>query len=496
MIDEERSSRRRILVIDDQEPTRYVFRRILTNAGFDVEEAATGASGMTRAASQPDLIICDVNLPDMLGYDVCRRLKSNPLTGSIPVLQISASFISDESKVQALDGGADSYLTQPVEPTVLIAQVNALLRLRRAELLANLSARQWQTTFDSLSDGVALVDPDAIIVRTNRTFLDLLGFTASQTEGRPLSDIFLRKFGVTFDEFSSLMQGKTSVELSFDKRWFRLRYNMIESAPGEDSGAILLLTEVTDHKKLQETLKFSERLAATGRLAHIIAHEINNPLEALANLLYLAEGATTETEDAHTYVVQACNEVNRISRITKQVLAYHRESVEPVATRSDELLEGVLTLFRSHLMANKITLDCRLRSSGEMFVLPGQIRQVFGNLISNAVDAIGPMGGILRVRCLDTTDCRNNRKGIRFLFSDSGSGVPDALLPNIFDAFFTTKGLEGSGVGLWLSAEILAKHHGHIRVRTRTNGTYRGTLFDIFLPAVSGPMTAALPTPE
>ncbi len=164
----------RILVIDDQETTRYVFRRVLTRAGYSVEEAENGEEGLAKAMFLPDLIIADVNLPDMLGYDVCRRIKANALSASIPILQISASFISDESKVQALEGGADSYLIQPVEPTVLLAQVQALLRLRKAEALSHLSALQWKTTFDALSDGLALADADGTVVRVNRAFLHLL----------------------------------------------------------------------------------------------------------------------------------------------------------------------------------------------------------------------------------------------------------------------------------------------------------------------------------
>jgi two-component system, NtrC family, sensor kinase len=475
-------SRGRILVIDDQEATRYVFRRNLIYAGFEVEEAESGADGLARAMSGPDLIICDVNLPDILGYDVCRRLKSNPVTGSIPVLQISASFISDESKVQALEGGADSYLTQPVEPTVLIAQVNALLRLRSAESIANLSARQWQTTFDSLSDGVALLDSDRIVVRTNRTFLDKLGLVSSETEGIHLTNTFLRTFGISFDQLLMRFDKTAAVELSYENRWFRIRYNRIESAPGEDNGSILLLTETTDHKKLQETLKFNERLAATGRLAHVIAHEINNPLEAMSNLLYLAGQSATKDDETRSYVEQAAKELDRISQITKQVLAYHRESTVPIVTPANEILEGVLAIFRAHIMANKVSLDARLKSSTKVFVLPGELRQVFSNLVTNALDAMGKDGGILRVRCFNTIDLQSQRKGIRFLFSDSGTGIQDSLVARIFEAFFTTKGLKGSGVGLWLSAEILDKHHGKIRLRTRTTGDYRGTLFAIFLP--------------
>lgn len=479
-------SRGRVLVIDDHEAARYVFRRTLIHAGFEVDEAGTGAAGLTQAASCPDLVICDVNLPDMLGYDVCRRLKSNPLTGSIPVLQVSASFISDESKVQALEGGADSYLTQPVEPTVLIAQVTALLRLRSAESIANLSARQWQTTFDSLSDGVILLNPARLVVRTNRTLLDMLALVSSETEGIPLNDVLLRTFGTSFDEFLVKLDGKATVELACKNRWFRLRYNVIDSAPEDDSGSILLLTEFTSHKKLQETLKFNERLVATGRLAHIIAHEINNPLEAMSNLLYLAEASVRNAEETRLYIEQAAKELVRISQITKQVLAYHRESTEPIVTRADELLHGVLAMFRAHIMAHKVRLDVNLKCSAQIFAQPGELRQVFSNLITNALDAMDREGGTLRVRCTKTLDWKSKRTGVRIIFSDSGSGVPDSVLANIFEAFFTTKGLKGSGVGLWLSSEILSKHEGSIRLRTRTAGRYRGTLFSVFLPKCSG----------
>jgi two-component system NtrC family sensor kinase len=212
----ENQSRGQVLIIDDREETRYIFRRILVRAGFAVEEAATGSEGLAKAMSMPDLVICDLNLPDMLGYEVCRRLKSNPATISIPVLQISASFVSDESKVQALKEGADSYLTQPVEPMVLVAHVDALLRLSRAESLSHLSALQWQTTFDALNDGLALADSDGTMIRANATFMQLLGLVATDIEGKKLSDVFEANFGTRLESFLQTTGKGTAAELSHD----------------------------------------------------------------------------------------------------------------------------------------------------------------------------------------------------------------------------------------------------------------------------------------
>ena len=471
----------RILVIDDQPQTRYIFRRILTRAGFLVDEAGTATEGLQRA-SGADMIIADVNLPDMLGYDLCRRLKANPQTAGTPVLQISASFVSDESKVQALQGGADSYLVQPVEPAVLLAQVQAMLRLRKAESESSLSARQWQTTFDSLTDGLALTDADGDVLRSNRALLHMLEMTPSDIEGKPLASMFEQAFHVPFLEFLATHRDQSG-ELRAGGTWLRVRYDAVESEPGRPAGGILLLTDITEYKKLQETLKMSERLAATGRLAHIIAHEINNPLEAMANLLFLIDTTAGLQGEAHHYLEQATQELERISQITKQILAYHRESKDPLPASGNEVLEGVLAVFRSRMIGTGVTVLTSFGATRLVPIHPGEIRQAFGNLLSNALDALGSEGGRLHVRCFDALDARTGRRGVRFVFSDNGSGIAADVLPEIYRAFFTTKDVKGSGIGLWLTAEIVAKHQGHVRVRSRTAGPYRGTLFDVFLPA-------------
>lgn len=477
--------RGRVLVIDDQKTTRYVFRRILDKAGYIVDEASTGAEGLEKALLAPDLIIADVNLPDMLGYDVCRRIKSNASTASIPVLQISASFVSDESKVQALEGGADSYLIQPIEPTVLIAQVQALLRLRKAEALSSLSARQWQTTFDALSDGLALCDAEHNIVRVNRAFGTLLQVKPSEAEGRQLAEVFHAQFGVSLEDLIGQRERHDANELSSGSQWFRVRYEVIQPDPLRAGGSVLLITDITDQKKLQEMMRMSEKLAATGRLAHTIAHEINNPLEAMTNLLYLVEQDSSLKTDTQTYVRQAAAELDRISQITKQILAFHRDSQMPIATRVDEMLDGVLAMFRATLLGNRIEVVKRYRANRLISIKPGEMRQAFGNLLSNAIDAIGPGGGRLSISSFDAFSRITQQPGIRVVFSDTGSGIPESVKKRIFDAFYTTKELRGSGLGLWLTGEIISKHGGSVRVRSRTEGPYRGTLFDVFLPVGS-----------
>jgi two-component system, NtrC family, sensor kinase len=184
------SGQRKILVVDDRPANRYAIAHGLKRAGFEVVEADSGIQALNLANEIPSLILLDVRLPDILGYEVCRRLKSNPRTGHIPVLQLSAASGDDESKVHALESGADAYLTQPVEQNVLIATVNSLVKLHEAESLAKLSASQWQATFDALSEGVAIIDQAGTIQRCNRAMSSLLELNYSEIEGRRLSDLF------------------------------------------------------------------------------------------------------------------------------------------------------------------------------------------------------------------------------------------------------------------------------------------------------------------
>ncbi|MGN6390685.1 MAG: PAS domain-containing protein [Gemmatimonadales bacterium] len=179
-----------ILVVDDNEAERYYVARVLTKAGFEVQEAETGLDALHLAESGlPALITLDIRLPDVSGLEVCRRLKENPATRDIPVLHISASFTSPDNKAEGLEGGADGYLTHPVDAGELVATVRALLRSRQAEVIVRAAAREWTTTFDLISDAVCLTGPDGRVVRCNAAFARLVAKPYGDIIGKPLAQV-------------------------------------------------------------------------------------------------------------------------------------------------------------------------------------------------------------------------------------------------------------------------------------------------------------------
>jgi two-component system NtrC family sensor kinase len=474
------AERTTVLVVDDREINRYTTTHALTRAGFDVVEATTGKEALELSRNLPAVIVLDVKLPDILGYEVCRRIKANEITRHIPVLQLSSAFLSNESKLFALESGADAYLIQPADPIVLVATVKSLVRLHRAESQAQLAAQQWQATFDALSEGVAIVDASGNIQRCNRAMTVLLGMTYGEIENAPLPDLLKQRFGPAI----VLTPSTQSSEVKAGSQFFRLSLYPIASHQQTSAGSIFIVGETTKQKLAEEALLISERLAATGRISHTIAHEINNPLEALTNLLFLLQGSLDKPEVAREFVDTAANELDRVARITRQILSFNRESSEPIETRASEIVEDVLALNNRALVDKRLEVEQRWNASRSVNGYPAQLRQVFSNLIRNAVDASLP-GGRIRIRTSDTTMHRpTEQKAVRVTIGDFGVGIPHENLGRIFEAFFTTKSLKGSGIGLWLCANIIQEQGGRIQVRSKAASAHSGTCFSILLPCV------------
>ncbi len=466
-----------VLVVDDREANRYTTTHALTRAGFKVIEGRTGKEALELSRHLPAVIVLDVKLPDILGYEVCRRIKANSQTRHIPVLQLSAAFLNNESKLFALESGADAYLIQPADPVVLVATVKSLVRLHRAESRAELAAQQWQATFDALSEGVAIVDGTGSVQRCNRAMTTLLNRTYGEIENNSIDDLIKQCFGKV-----ELSMDNPSIELKAGSRFFRLSLDPIISARDTDAGSIFIVSETTKQKLAEEALLISERLAATGRISHTIAHEINNPLEALTNLVYLLKGSLDKPDLAIEFVDAASVELQRVSRITRQILSFNRESSAPVDIRISDIIEDVLALNNRALVEKGIQVEREWEASLLIQGFPAQLRQVFSNLVRNAIEASHP-GGKIRIRSSDSRKWHHGAEpAVRVSIADRGVGIPPENIGRVFDAFFTTKYLKGSGIGLWLSSTIIQEHGGRIRVRSSTEPARSGTCLSIVLP--------------
>jgi PAS domain S-box-containing protein len=268
-------SRVTILHVDDNEANRYVVTRILQNAGFTVVEAATGTAGLKAVAQhQPALVILDVKLPDLNGFEVCRQIKANSETAFIPVLHLSASFVQTQDKAEGLDSGADAYLAQPVEPIELIATVRSLLRIRRAEEAALSSAREWQTTFDAINDGVCLVDEEGIILRCNRAMMQLFYQPAHKIIGYAHHELMGAELGI--GDGSCFRHAKEThqrqvIEFQSQGRWFNKTIDPVVDEHGNLTGAVFILSDITERKQIEDERKQAE----------IILQERNHRLDLL-----------------------------------------------------------------------------------------------------------------------------------------------------------------------------------------------------------------------
>ncbi len=467
-----------VLVVDDREENRYTVRHALSRAGFTVSEAATGREALELARTLPDVMVLDVRLPDMLGYEVCRRLRANPQTSHIPVLQLSAAFQSTESKLYALESGADAYLVQPADPLVLVATVRSLARLHQAERKAQTASRQWGATFDALGEGVAIIH-DGVVQRCNRAMVQLLDLPYGQIEGRGYEALLQEVFSVAVDVLQ--VQGTVSVQRG--SRFFRLATSALAENEGV-RGSILVVADVTPQKQAEEALLLNERLAATGRMAHTIAHEINNPLEAITNLIYLAQHADDMPAQALEFLASAADEVARVAQISRQILSFHRETKDPIRVPVAELLEDVLALSARAASARQLAVHMDLDRRLVVVGFPARLRQAFSNLIRNAIEA-APVGGIvqLRVSRASLRFLGDSVPAVRVSICDNGPGIPTEIRERIFDAFFTTKQQKGSGVGLWLTTAIMQEHGGRLQMRSSVRPGESGTVLSALLPA-------------
>ncbi len=395
----------------------------------------------------------------------------------------------------------DGLLCLPLSPALVTAQLSVILYSHRA------FARRYQSALEELNlnrrifrfvtSGISVADatlPDLPLTYVNPAFEVMTGYTLEEVQGRNCR--FLQ--GNERDQpavslIRDAIQGEREVVAvlkNFRKDgtpfWNELSLSSIRNREGEVTHYVGIQNDVTARVEFEVALRESEKLAAVGRLASSIAHEINNPLESVMNLVYLAQHAESPAQVAH-YLATADKELQRVKLITSRSLRFYKQSTRPREVGCTELLNSVLDVYQSRLQNHSISIERRDRSTSTILCMDSEIRQVLNNLVSNAIDAMNVRGGRLLVRSREATDWRSGAQGVRMTIADTGSGISPDTMKNVYKPFYTTKGIGGTGLGLWISSEIVERHRGRLAARSAQREDKSGTVFELFLPYRSIP---------
>jgi PAS domain S-box-containing protein len=368
----------------------------------------------------------------------------------------------------------------------------------RAETRAAQSQRRMAAMVESSADAIISGDLNGIITSWNGGAERLYGYSAAEAIGMSVDLLGPPERpdevpGITRKVMSGEpIQHHTTERIRKDGTRIAVDISLspIRNQRGEVVGASSIAHDITAQRRSEEALRRNEKLATAGRLAAAVAHEINNPLEAVTNLIYLARH---RPQNQDQYLKMAEREVLRTAAIAQQMLGFVRESSSPSPLNVASTLDDVLQLYLRPLNEKHIRVDKSYDPDAEIRGFAGELRQLFSNLIINALDALGDGGRltlhVARSREWSNDNDRGNgahRTGVRVTIADSGSGIQQSDLTRIFEPFYSTKGDSGTGLGLWLSHGIVQKHEGSIRVRSRTTEGSSGTVFSVFLPDMAG----------
>jgi PAS domain S-box-containing protein len=367
---------------------------------------------------------------------------------------------------------------------------------RRAEQLFQ-SEQQLRTTLASIGDGVITCDAHGKIQMMNPVATELTGWTQSEAQGKPLEEVF----HIVHETTRELVENPVAKVKRLDNivglanhtvllRKDGTELNIADSgAPirdqsGATTGIVLVFRDITMERKTQDALLANEKLAVAGRLAATIAHEIHNPLDSVSNLLYLMRNGSTPDESKQ-FMDMAEQELARVTQISRAMLGLYRESKAPVLVDLKEMLQEILLLMEHRFTELGVTLTSDLPSNISVGAFPAELRQVFTNLIANAAEATGP-GGKIRVSLYPKavgfhSDLPKLPEGATVVIADNGPGISQEVQTHLFQPFFTTKGEQGTGLGLWVSRGIVNKHGGLIQLSSETDEASHGTAVSVFL---------------
>ena len=450
--------------------------------GYAYVRSDTGA--LAQQLHQYLIVLGVILLAWLLAAIWISKLSSRLIAAPIANLAQTARAVSRERNY-ALRANLER---SPDEVTVLVKAFNDMLgEIETRTAAIQQSEEQFRTLADSLPQLAWIGDADGYLTWYNRRWYEYTGKTSEEMLGWGWQSVHAPETleGVLREWRESLATGRR-FEMVFplrgrdgEYREFLTLAMPVRDAQGHVARWFGTNTDITTQRRSEEALRQSEKLAATGRLAASIAHEINNPLEAVTNLIYLAQ---RNAEAAPKYLEMADQELERIAEITRHTLGFFRDTSTRVPVNISQLIEEVLRLYDRKIRFKTIVVKTRLPEHLEVQGFPGELRQTFSNLVVNAIEAMDN-NGVLSIKASCAADWSDSqRPGVRVTVLDTGSGIEQERLAKIFEPFYTTKKDVGTGLGLWLTQGLVQKHSGSIRVRSRTGPLRPGTAFSVFLP--------------
>jgi len=439
--------------------------------------------------------------------DVNRPIADIRLGVQIPELEQMVSRAVDAgmtSERELQDQGGNWYsvavhpyrtMNNTVDGAVLaLFDIDALKRANEGLRIAKEFAEQIIYT---VRQPLLVLDSNQRVIQANNSFFAMLRLAPGEAEGKFLYQLGGNEWDIP--ELRRLLEEVAVKDTSFSdfeverefprvgRRTMLLNGSRLRQADGTAPSILLAIADVTEQRASEATRIAYEKIAASSRLAATLAHEINNPLSAVINALYLLSQHESLDETARGYARQADQELARVAHISKNTLALFRESSSPVLTKLVDAVEDALNLLSTQIEAKKVVVHKEYSSEVAILAFPGEIRQVLTNLINNAIEAV-PEGKAMRVRVVDSRSwSKPEQRGVRILVADQGPGIPYKLQRNVFEPFVTTKGEKGTGLGLWVTQGIVHKYHGSIHFRSSVQPGRTGSCFNVFLPtAASG----------
>ena len=416
--------------------------------------------------------------------EITRQPEESPFdrvkeTRRIVTLTNHTILLARDGREIGIDDSGAPIMDASGELTGVILTFRDITDRRAAEEARRLLA----SIVDSSQDAIISRNLDGTITSWNKGAERLYGYHAEEVLNKSLAMLLPNETGENFmDREKALLSGDLqhleSKRKCKDGRVIDvfLTISPIHDNAGRLTGIATIGRDVTGQKQAQEALRTSEKLAATGRMAATIAHEINNPLEAVMNLLYLIETGTDSSDDVLKLATQAQTELARVAHIARQTLAFYRDSTRPVDVDLHEIIDSLLDIYKREIQDKGLAVSMQIEDGLTVHGFAGELRQVFANLIRNAVEAMQAKGS-LQIRGKKESDGR-----VLITVKDSGPGVPASIQERIFEPFFTTKGVNGTGLGLWVTQGIVQKHGGVITVASPPNGGVSGAEFTILLP--------------